>query len=626
MSKKLLVAGVLMSLVAVMLVAGATTTSAQTMSLCQTVDALVLAGVIAPDKVVAAKAAAGCAAAAPATAAFTRNLTIGSTGADVTALQTKLGVTPATGYFGAITKAAVMAYQTANGIVPASGYVGPLTLAKLNAGVVVAPVTPVTPVTPVSTLNGGAGDLSLDDTNTSVKNSLKEGEENVKVLGITAEADGSDIAVTSIKVTLEKASSTSDGSEKLSSYLDEVTVWMGSKKVGSADVSDFSKTSDTPDTFSKTISLSDAVVEDGEDVKIYVAVSAVSDVDTEDINEDLKLTVNTVRFNDATGAILTASLSGVAAQEFGFDAGSADTSFDMKTSSSNPDDDTVTVEDNEDSITDDVLALVFKLDVADDSEDIMITSIPVVLTVATSTATSSATIEDIIDMVTVTLDGQTFEAEFSTSTVANNAGTATYIVDIDAGDVELSGGDVKDVKVYLAFKGIEDGNYAEDTTVVASVNEDTIDAETADDELANTQKGGSDRDGAELTLSTSAVLLSNMSWTVATGGAFVDFNFTVKADTADFAVLASSIASSTAGTATTSVGVLSRVSGDTASSVTEGVTYTVSEGDTINFRVRYTLSGVNGTWKEITITNIVGKVVPDDKQVSPTATRNISAN
>jgi hypothetical protein len=74
------------------------------------------------------------------------------------------------------------------------------------------------------------------------------------------------------------------------------------------------------------------------------------------------------------------------------------------------------------------------------------------------------------------------------------------------------------------------------------------------------------------------------------------------------------------------VGVLSRVSGDTASSVTEGVTYTVSEGDTINFRVRYTLSGVNGTWKEITITNIVGKVVPDDKQVSPTATRNISAN
>jgi hypothetical protein len=297
----------------------------------------------------------------------------------------------------------------------------------------------------------------------------------------------------------------------------------------------------------------------------------------------------------------------------------------MKSSSSNPDADTVTVEDNADSITDDVLALVFKLDVADDSEDIMITSIPVVLTVATTTATSSATIEDIIDMVTVTLDGQTFEAELSTSTVANNDGTATYIVDIDAGDVTLSGGDVEDVKVYLAFKGIEDGIYAEDTTVVASVALDSIDAETEDDELSATQKGGSAQDGEEITLSTSAIILSNMGWTVAAGGAFIDFNFTVKADTADFDVLTSSISSDTVtgSTATSSAGVIARVSGDSVDTISGG--FRVAEGDTTTFRVRYTTYGDNGTWIEKIITSIVGKIVPDDKQNSPTATRNIAS-
>lgn len=616
MSKKILGVAVTLAVVAAVLVGGSAVASAQSMSLCQTVDALVLAGVISADKVAAAKAAAGCSVAAAPAYTFTRNLTVGSTGADVTALQTKLGVSPATGYFGAITKAAVVAYQTANGIVPASGYVGPLTLAKLNY---VAPVVVVPGTTggSSSALEGGAGDLSLTDTNTGVKNSLKEGEENVKVLGITAEADGSDINVTSIKVTLKNASSTDGTSEKLSNYLDAVTVYMGSKEVGSADVSDFSKTSATPDTFSKTISLSGAVVKDGEDVKLYVAVSAVSDIDTEDLGADLNLTVNTVRFTDATGAILTASDS-VAMQSFDFDSVSVDTQVDMKTSSSNPDDDTVTVDDNADSITDDVLALVFKLDVADDSEDVSITSIPVVITVATSTATSSATIEDIIDTVTVTLDGQTFEADLSTSTVASNAGTATYTVDIDAGDVELSGGDVKDVKVYLGFKGIEDGIYAEDTVVVASVSEDSIDMETADDELTAAQKVGSTKTGPELTLSTSAVVVSNMSWTVATGGAFVDFKFTVKAETADFDVLTSSVASSTTGTATTSAGVLSRVSGDTVETISGG--FTVAEGDTTTFKVRYTLSGTNGTWRDYTITSVAGKIVPDDLQASPTAT------
>lgn len=68
---------------------------------------------------------------------FTLNLSLGSTGPEVTALQTKLAslgfltVTP-TGYFGTLTQTAVMAYQRSKNI-PPLGIVGPMTRASLNA-------------------------------------------------------------------------------------------------------------------------------------------------------------------------------------------------------------------------------------------------------------------------------------------------------------------------------------------------------------------------------------------------------------------------------------------------------------------------------------------------------------
>ncbi|MDD5050643.1 MAG: peptidoglycan-binding domain-containing protein [Candidatus Pacebacteria bacterium] len=72
---------------------------------------------------------------------FETNLTIGSSGADVVALQTFLethsylvmpeGVPK--GYFGLLTQMAVAKYQTAKGITPAVGYVGPVTRAQITA-------------------------------------------------------------------------------------------------------------------------------------------------------------------------------------------------------------------------------------------------------------------------------------------------------------------------------------------------------------------------------------------------------------------------------------------------------------------------------------------------------------
>jgi peptidoglycan hydrolase-like protein with peptidoglycan-binding domain len=73
-------------------------------------------------------------------AGFNRPLAIGSTGADVTALQTLLTKAgffngPVTGYFGPLTQAAVTVFQTHNGLEPV-GSVGPKTRALLNATIV----------------------------------------------------------------------------------------------------------------------------------------------------------------------------------------------------------------------------------------------------------------------------------------------------------------------------------------------------------------------------------------------------------------------------------------------------------------------------------------------------------
>jgi hypothetical protein len=76
---------------------------------------------------------------------FTRNLGWGATGADVKQLQTfliaqdkgpeaeKLASVGATGYLGLLTENALSEYQRAVGIVPAIGFFGPITRTKLNA-------------------------------------------------------------------------------------------------------------------------------------------------------------------------------------------------------------------------------------------------------------------------------------------------------------------------------------------------------------------------------------------------------------------------------------------------------------------------------------------------------------
>jgi peptidoglycan hydrolase-like protein with peptidoglycan-binding domain len=101
------------------------------------------------------------------TPTFTTDLTIGSSGSMVTALQTWLIAkgysipAGATGYFGTQTQAAVAAYQAASGITPDSGYFGPITRAKVNAA---GSMTTTTTTTTTSTVPGCAAGAMYSST------------------------------------------------------------------------------------------------------------------------------------------------------------------------------------------------------------------------------------------------------------------------------------------------------------------------------------------------------------------------------------------------------------------------------------------------------------------------------
>ncbi len=265
---------------------------------------------------------------------FSRDLTVGATGADVMELQKFLnakGFTVASAgagapgqessYFGGLTKAALARYQASQGIAPAVGYFGPITRANVNAMNTTTTGGGSTDGgstdggnTGSNTLEGGAGSIDTYTLTAGYSSEeVGEDEEDVEVAGLEIEnSDGSDIQITAVKLVFAQGTADRD----FDKYAEDVAIWFKGKEVARVDADNF--TSDN--SYTQTLTLDSGVIIKADEKKdLIVSISGVSNLDSGDETETWTVDFRTVRFVDAQGAVISEDPS-TGTETFSFEA------------------------------------------------------------------------------------------------------------------------------------------------------------------------------------------------------------------------------------------------------------------------------------------------------------------
>lgn len=294
------------------------------------------------------------AASAQSTASYTfnTNLTIGSRGADVVALQSFLEakgllVIPAgtsKGYFGSLTKSAVAAYQTQKGITPAAGYFGPITRAAVMADGGTVSTTPgctagaaynsltgqpcsSTPTTPGCSVGamynsqtgqpctttpgpintGVEGSLDVRLATTPTNNANVQTSVDVPVYGVEFEARLADSVVQTLD--LEVATTLSGSAENPATLINTIKVWDGSNVIATIPVNSSTFTKDSSSVYYVRLSGLNFVVP--KDAKKVLTVS----FSTNSIDSDRTVTIdgygtNSVRAVSGNGVNTFYSITG----------------------------------------------------------------------------------------------------------------------------------------------------------------------------------------------------------------------------------------------------------------------------------------------------------------------------
>ena len=470
----------------------------------------------------------------------------------------QLGYSPALmadGAFGAKTKAGVMWAQSKLGVT-ADGAWGAKTnaaymawLANCSGG-----SNPSNPSTGSTALNGDFGSINdVNELSQYNNEEVGEGEEDVTVLGFEVEADNDgDIMIQSVKVSFDSAGNS--GSDNLDDYVSDVTVWFKGKKVGSADVDDFSENSNV---FSKTIALDNTAVVRADDTeKFMIAVSASNTFDSSDISGDSwTVDAESLRFIDGSGVVTTESGYDLDGMDVGVDfvsySASADTELKISTDSDSPDADVVVVDDS--SSTDDVVLLKGKLRL-EGTSDIVIDEFPV------SFSPVGANINVMAESLRLVIDGE----EYSESVPSIfDGGTAT--VTFDNLDFAMDAGDTIEFTVMADMTDMDGTVFAEGDSLeanVTSTNRDYMDVENEEgDQLSDSSEKSGTANGEAQEFRTEGVMLSLVSTNANPGSADADqtgtFTIKFKVKAVGSAVYVSSQAA--ASLSTTGVGAIAGV-------------------------------------------------------------------
>jgi hypothetical protein len=418
---------------------------------------------------------------------FTRSLTIGSQGADVTALQTYLIAkghaiaAGATGYFGAQTAAAVAAWQTANGISPAAGYFGPVSQAKYAALMAATPTTPTTPTTPgtPSTPSDLSGEASLDvvEINDADDSDVEEGASEAELAEVDVEFTDGDAMITRLDIVLDKS-----GQDPWDVFGD-VMLMVDGEEVGTIDASDEDNYLDEDDGSLRFSGL-EIVANEDEEMTITIAAEIQNNLDVAD-KGDWNIYVAEMRFIDADDVTTTesdtddledgdnASLSGNKAVVTVEDEG-ADDEVLVKAATTDPDATTIQVED--DSKSDFTTIFEFDLDTDDSTNDVEVNEI-VVTVASTEDGTVSTTTNKLINDAMLVVDGE----EFDDVSIDVTGNIFTFNID---GDLVIDAGDRVTVAFQAEFKALPAS--LEGATVQATITGSTgVDSEGADDITAS---------------------------------------------------------------------------------------------------------------------------------------------
>lgn len=353
---------------------------------------------------------------------FTRDLTLGSQGSDVTALQSFLisngFAIPAgaTGYFGSQTKAALASYQAAHAIVPAAGYFGPITRASVDT--TDAPANP-SPNDNDSTLSGG--EASLRNFDLVSGNDLAEGDTNEEIASAEFDVKGGDVRVQ--RVTLELTANDTDAKMQPWRYLDGIAIYDGSKKVGSVDAGSKNDWDRDDDTYSIDIPVN-LVVKGGKSAELSIRADAQGNIDSADLNQTFSVSIpkNGIRAVDAKGI----------QQYTGSDSESVTLAFDgedsgklsIRASSDTPEAGVIVADDRDTSDKTDVLS--FEVRNSNDA-DVNLTDLTV--RVDAGFAGSAVTGEDVSDIIrraTLKLDGKTYQGKVSDDDSGSYEGAITF--------------------------------------------------------------------------------------------------------------------------------------------------------------------------------------------------------
>lgn len=527
-------------------------------------------------------------------AQFTMDLTIGASGAEVTALQNFLIgkghaiAAGATGYFGGQTQAALSAFQSANGISPAAGYFGPVTRAKVNGMC----------TTTGGGNNGGegnnggsneelSGEASLDDVTAKDGDDtdLEEGQDDAPVADFQVEFTDGDAKISRIDLGLVRTSA-NPGEDPWDTF-EDVSLWVDGDEVARVDANDEDEYLDEDDGTLRFSGL-DIVAKEGEKLTVTVGVTVQGSVD--DMPATWRVDMESLRFFDGEDVATTEDGIGDMGTGNGvsFDIGEegGDDELIVKSSTEDPDATTLALQDNEKS--DWLTVFAFDLDTDDSTNDITVNDLPVALTFSSST--NSTFVND----VQLVVDGETYD-DF---TMSADAATRSYIFDTD-GDLVIDAGDRVTVEVQVEFKALALGN--EGVTASGTASSTHIDAEGSDD-LVGSQLSGSATgeahtlrtEGAVIEInSTSQSLDSKTDATTADDEGVFTIKFDVTAFESDLWVNKSAASSTSMGTN----GVNFRIENSVGAAVsdplitaalsstadTDGTRFIVREGETETF-------------------------------------------